>query len=364
MALKRVHKLEIQTPALLLDLDMLERNIRRMAEFARQAGVNLRPHIKTHKCPAIAHRQVAAGAIGVTCATLGEAEVMVAAGIPDVLISRAVVGRGKIARLAGLARHADVKVVADNPVNVRDLSEAAVAFGSRIGVLIEVDVGQSRCGVAPGTPECLALARQITTSEGLQFKGLQGYEGHVVLLKEHRQREEGAARANEAVVNTREKLEQQGIEVPIVTGGGTGTFDLTGKRKGITEIQPGSYATMDASYSDLVGDLFEPALTLLTTVISRPSADRAVVDAGSKALSTDYGPARPKGLPGVEYRGGGDEHGILKLGAESLDLQVGDLVELYPSHGCTTVNLHERFYGIRNDHLEVVLEIVARGRFD
>lgn len=362
MSLKRLHKFEIETPALLLDLDMLERNIRRMADFARQAGVNLRPHIKTHKCPAIAHRQMAAGAIGVTCATLGEAEVMVASGIRDLLISREVVGREKIARLAGLARHAEVKVVVDNPANVRDLSEAALAFGATIGVLIEVDVGQSRCGVPASSPECLALAQQIVSSGGLQFKGLQGYEGHVVLVKDRNQREEGAARANEAVVATREMIEREGIEVPIVTGGGTGTFDLTGKRQGITEIQPGSYATMDASYSDLVGDLFEPALTLLATVISRPAPDRAVVDAGSKSLSADYGPARPKGLPGVEYRGGGDEHGVLTLGAGSLDLQVGDLVELYPSHGCTTVNLHERFYGIRNDHLEVVLGIAARGR--
>lgn len=360
---RRIHKDEIETPALVVDLDILERNIEAMATAARLGGVTLRPHTKTHKVPAIAHKQMAAGAVGICCATLGEAEAMVAAGLPDILITRPVVGRSKVERLCALSRHCRLTVVTDSTENVDELAAAAAAVGVILNVMIEVNVGQNRCGVEPASREALALAQRIVGHKPLRFAGIQGYEGHLVLIADEAERSTLTRSANTAAAETKSLLEREGIVVPIMTGGGTGTYLITGNgiQSNYTEIQPGTYPTMDARYSAQMGDEpFGPALGLLATCISK-APGRAILDAGTKAISVDYGAPPVKGRPGLAYQPGrgGDEHGWILCDHD--DLKVGERVELYPSHGCTTFNLHSWLYGIRGEYVEVVWHIAGRG---
>jgi D-serine deaminase-like pyridoxal phosphate-dependent protein len=351
---------ELPTPALTVDLDALEHNIARMAGLARQAGVALRPHIKTHKTPAIAQRQVQAGAAGIACATLGEADAMIEAGLTDVLITRAVVGPAKAAHAAALARRANLRIALDAAPAADALGRAATAQQTTIGILIEVNVGQNRCGLDPHDGAAIvALARRIQATSGLRFDGLQAYEGHAAfdpspatLTPVHR-----AARA------ARQALEAADLPPKIVSGAATGTAAQTAASGAYTEIQPGSYATMDARYSTVVGDAFRPALGLLATVVSAPTADRVVLDAGQKALSVDYGAPLVKGraedLPILANRAS-DEHAVVEV-RRGPRPEVGDLLELYPSHGCTTFNLHDRVYGVRNGTVETVWPVM-RGR--
>jgi len=360
----RIHLSDVQTPALIVDLDRMERNIATMADAARKGGVALRPHVKTHKTPAIAHMQMAAGAVGICCATLGEAEVMAAAALPDILITRAVVGRSKIERVGALSRLTRIKVTTDSPANVAELAQVAAEMGVRLDVFMEVNVGQDRCGVEPASPQALDLARRIAGEASLRFAGIQGYEGHLVLNPDAEARLRLTRTANAGAAETKAMLERDGIPVPVLTGGGTGTYDVTGDAviSGYTEIQPGTYATMDARYCTQMGESpFAPALGLLSTCIGRGAAGRAIVDAGQKALSVDYGPPQVLRRPGLQYLPGkgGDEHGVLEL--TGADLQVGDRVELFPSHGCTTFNLHSWLYGYRGEYVEVAWQIAARG---
>jgi len=350
----------IDTPALLIDLDALERNIKRMADFFATVPAALRPHTKTHKTPIIARKQIEAGARGITCAKVGEAEVMVANGVDDVLIANEVVGATKIARLMSLARHAKLTVAVDDPRNVAELSAAAQAMGATVGVLVEVNVGMNRCGVEPGEP-ALQLSRQVLESKGLRYRGLMGYEGHVVAMPDRQQREAACLKAMKLLLDTRAFVEAAGIPVEVVSGGGTGTYDITGRLPGVTEIQAGSYVTMDSAYGRLnLG--FEQALTILVTVISRPSRDRAILDAGMKAMAVDHGTILPKGLPGATVAPRlSEEHARLDL--VDVDLRPGDKIELIPGHGCTTINLHDQFYGIREGRVETVWQIAGRGRF-
>ena len=348
----------IDTPALLIDLDALERNLRRMADFLATAPANLRPHTKTHKTPIIARKQIEHGAKGITCAKVGEAEVMVANGIDDVLIANQVVGAAKIARLMGLARHANLTVAVDDSQNVAQLSATAQAMGATVGVLVEVNVGMNRCGVEPGDP-ALQLTRQVLEAKGLRYRGLMGYEGHTVAIPDRERREAECRKAMKLLLDTRSYVEAAGIPVEVVSAGGTGTYDITGRIPGITEIEAGSYATMDASYARLnLG--FEIALTLLATVISRPARDRAILDAGYKSMTTEFGIPQPKNLPGASISKMSEEH--CRADVEDADLRPGDKVEIIPSHGCTTINLHDRFYGIRDGRVEAVWEISGRGK--
>ena len=349
----------IDTPALLIDLDALERNIAKMAAFFRGVDAELRPHTKTHKTPIIARKQIEAGAIGVTCAKVGEAEAMVAGGVTDILIANQVVGEVKLARLASLARQATLTVAVDDPANVAALAEAALRFGATINVLVEVNVGMNRCGVEPGEP-ALALARVVQGTKGLVFKGLMGYEGHCVMVPDRSGRIAAATHAMTLLLDTRAYLEAAGVAVEVVSGGGTGTYDITGKLRGMTEIQAGSYATMDAKYHS-VGLPFERALTLLTTVISRPTPTRAVTDAGMKAITLEFGVPQPLASPGITIDKLSEEHGIATVG--DADPRPGDKLELVPSHGCTTINLHDRYYGIRAGKVECVWQIAGRGKF-
>jgi len=359
--LESVGKSDIDTPALLIDLDAMERNIAKMAKYFRGVKAKLRPHAKTHKTPIIAHKQIQAGARGITCAKLGEAEVMVAAGIRDILIANQVVGRQKIERLMRLAKHSDVVVAVDDPRNARDLSEAALRVGTKLNILIEVNVGMDRCGVEPGKPT-LVLARNVLKLPGLRFRGVMGYEGHTVFMEPFEKRREECTKAMKLLIGTRDTLEDAGIGVEIVSAGGTGTYNISGEYPGVTEIQAGSYVLLDSKYKTIVPE-FECALTVLTTVISKPTSDRAIVDMGMKAVTSEFGVPQPKGVKGVELIRLSEEHGKLQLKNPSTSINVCDKLEFVPTHCCTTINLHDRFYGVRGDRLEAIWGISGRGKF-
>jgi len=362
---------DIPTPALLLDLDRFERNLRRMAAHARASGKNLRPHAKTHRCPEIARRQVSAGALGVACAKLGEAEVMARAGVRGLLITTEVVAPAAIRRLMRLVSAApDTLVVIDNPANVADLGREAAADGVTVNVLVDVDVGTRRTGIAPGEP-ALALARAAVARPALRFRGLQGYAGHCAHVMGWEARREASHAALAPLMETRALIERAGLPVEIVAGGSTGTWDIDVELPGLTELQAGSYCVMDLDYRRIGGHegemltRFEMALTVVTTVVSVPATDRAMVDGGLKAFSTDK-PFPPEAVerPGVEYGFAGDEHGRLTIVDRDRALQLAERIEFFPPHCDPTVNLYDRLWVVRGTGVEAVWEIAARGRSD
>lgn len=356
-------KEEIDTPALLVDLPAMEANLRRMANFFQDKKAKLRPHAKTHKCPIIAHKQLDLGAIGITCAKLGEAEVLVEAGISDILIANQIVGSPKIARLTDLAQEANLMVAVDNPENVRALSQAASGNGVVLRVLVEVDIGMGRCGVSPGQAT-RNLAEQASRSPGLSFAGLMGYEGHLVFVPSLEERTRRCQEAMALLLETRDLIERSGLPVSVVSGGGTGTYAITGALSGITEVQAGSYLFMDGRYRGIEGlDDFDIALTLLTTVISRPNEKRAIIDAGMKAVTHEFGLPTVKGRAGAKLIALAEEHGIIQFEEPDNQLKVGDKIELIPSHGCTTINLHDFYYATRHSLLEAIWPIAGRGAF-
>jgi len=355
------HKHELDTPALCVDLRVLETNIAKMAVSAASVGVGLRPHSKTHKCPIIAHMQIAAGAHGVTCAKLGEAEVMAQAGIRDILIANQIITPHKINRLMGLAAYTDIMVAVDTAENVADLSAAAEAHGVTLRVLLEVDIGMARCGVMPGAA-ALALARRVVDSKGLRFEGIMGYEGHAVMISDYAERTRVTETSLELLTDTADLICGADIPVNIVSSGGTGTYMITGAWPGITELQVGSYATMDVQYREKVGLRdFDYALTLLTTVVGVRGAERAISDAGIKSVTNDFGLPELTDPAGWELIGLSEEHGWLTR-KDGDALRPGDRVELVPSHGCTTINLHDYYHVIRDDRLVALWPIAARGK--
>jgi D-serine deaminase-like pyridoxal phosphate-dependent protein len=351
---------EIDTPALLLDHDKLIRNVARMAAFAAGGPARLRPHSKTHKCVEIARLQLEAGAVGITCAKVGEAEALADGGIPDILIANQVVGPIKIARLVSLAQRCAVTVAVDDPGNVAQLSAAASAAAVAVGCYVEVDVGMMRCGVPDGRA-ALELALLVDCSPGLVFRGLQTYEGHlqnVVPLEERVARTEHDLRK---ALAARETVEAGGLSVGQVSGGGTGTHMVTGRLPWMTELQCGSYATMDAQHRAVGGADFENALTVLVTVISRPQLDRAVIDAGLKAVTPEFGDPTVL-VDGASWLEFSEEHDEVALSGPARDMAVGDKFELVPRHGCTTVNLYDRFHVMRAGRLVDVWAVAGRGR--
>jgi len=362
---------DIPTPALLLDLDRLERNLRKMAAHARASGKNLRPHAKTHRCPEIARRQVIEGALGVACAKLGEAEVMARAGVRGLLITTEVVAPAAIRRLMQLASAApDTLLVVDNPANVAELAREAAADGVTLNLLVDVDVGTRRTGITPGEP-ALALARAIVAQRSLRFRGLQGYAGHCAHVVGWEARRQASHAALKPLMETRELIERSGLPVEIVAGGSTGTYDIDVELSGLTELQSGSYCVMDIDYRKIgakagaVNGDFEMALTVITTVVSVPTADRAMVDGGLKAFSTDK-PFPPESVerPGVEFSFAGDEHGRLTVIDASRAPKLGERIEFFPPHCDPTINLYDRIYAMRGDKVEAVWDVAARGRSD
>ena len=359
------HVSEVDTPALLVELDALERNIRRMQQRLAGTKLRLRPHAKTHKSTAIANLQRAAGAVGVCCQKVSEAEIMVDGGIGDVLISNEIVGAAKLDRVAALARRAKIAVCVDHPDNVDALAAAAQKFGARIDVLVELDVGASRCGVETAA-EAVRLASAIRETKFLHFAGLQAYHGSAQHLRDYEDRrraiEGAAAKAAESI----ERLRRDGIECETVTGAGTGTFEFEMASGIYTELQAGSYVFMDADYGrnlDRNGapvSEFEHSLFLLTTVMSTPTSDRAIVDAGLKALAVDSGMPLVADGEGVSYARASDEHGRLDLGGNRR-FTLGEKIRLIPGHCDPTVNLHDWYVGIRNDRVECIWRVSARG---
>jgi len=355
---KQTKKDDITTPALLIDLDKMEYNINRMADFFKDKAANLRPMFKTPKLVPIALRQLEAGAEGITCAKLSEAEVLVEGGVKDILIANQVIGPDKIARLMALIKEADVKVAVDDEIHIDALSTACQKAGLNLGVLIEINVGLPRCGVKPEI--ALRFARLINETQGLTLRGVMGYEGHVVLNKDEEVRVREAEKSMRLLVQAAESIRADGIRCEIVSGGGTGTYNITGAFPGITEVQAGSYVMMDTRYDKLnLG--FKKAVTILATVQSRALEGWAIIDAGVKTMSNDFGLPELIGVPHTRLAMLSEEHGHLFADGGDPGLQIGDKVELYPSHICTTINLHDRVYAVRGELVDDVWPIKARG---
>lgn len=357
---------EVDTPALIIDLDTFEGNLKRLAERVTASGVRLRPHAKTHKCPMIALKQIELGAVGVCCQKVSEAEAMVYGGVRDVLITNEVVGRQKLRRLMGLAGSARIGVCVDDPAQIADLEAAASEAGIDLPVHVEINMGGNRCGVEPGEP-ALRLAQQIGDTSRLRFAGLQAYHGSAQHLRGWEERQQAIAGAVNKAAETRDLLAANGIACDNITGAGTGTFEFEAGSGVYTELQCGSYIFMDADYGrnlDRDGAAtrsFEPSLFVWATIMSRPTEDRAIVDAGLKALGMDSGPPTVWDEPAATFERASDEHGRLGIASATNRLKLGDKVKLVPGHCDPTVNLYDWYVGVRGDRVEAIWPITARG---
>jgi D-serine deaminase-like pyridoxal phosphate-dependent protein len=356
-----LEKTALDTPVLWVDLDLLESNITRLAAHFKAAGVGWRPHTKGMKVPAIAHKAIAAGAIGVTCAKLGEAEVMAAAGIRDILIANQIVGAKKIERLVNLQRHAEVKVAVDCEANILEIGQAAVAKGVEVGLLVDVNNGMNRTGVAPGQP-ALELSRLAHATAGVRYLGLMAYEGHAIEIDDSGLKRQKIEEAVGLLAMSAELCREAGLPVQILSGGGSGTYKVTPFLPGITEIQAGG-----AIFSDIAYQAWEvettPCLFVRATVTSRAVPNRLVFDAGWKALPAWFA-YKPKaiGLAGVASMAMSAEHGVVTLEAPNDAVHVGDAFDFIVGYGDMTVFLHDQLYGVRAGIVEVVWDIQGRGK--
>jgi D-serine deaminase-like pyridoxal phosphate-dependent protein len=355
---------EVDTPALVVDLDALEGNIARMAKAVEGGAVRLRPHAKSHKCAEIARRQIAAGAIGVCSQKVSEAEALVAGGVADVLVTNEIVGKAKVARLARLAHEAKVAVLVDDAGNIAELDAAARAERVQLEVLVEIDVGAHRCGIEPGEP-ALALARTVAGCRNLRFAGLHAYHGAAQHLRSASERRAAIAAAADKARQTKSLIENAGIACETITGAGTGTFMHEGASRVYNEIQPGSYVFMDADYNRNLWEegwpRFEQSLFVLAMVMSAPSSGHAVLDAGLKASSVDSGLPQVHQRPGVEYLKASDEHGVLKIAAGAKAPRLGEKLLLVPGHCDPTVNLYDWLICSRKGRVEALWPVTARG---
>ena len=358
------HRHEIDTPALLLDLDKFERNATRISSFLREHGVGWRPHSKAHKSPQIARRQMELGAHGIICAKPSEAEVLVDYGIPSILIANEQGRREKYDRIARLNRRAEVITCADNPVHVEMASAAGIAAGQDIPMLVSIDVGMDRTGAMPGQP-VRDLARLITETKGVTFKGVMGYEGHLLTIWPLEEKERQSRDAMGRMINSVRLIERDGIPVEIVSGGGSGTYMTSGLVEGMTEIQAGGGCFLDRFYGEEchMEDEFEYALTVVSTVTSRPIPERGIMDAGFKTMSDgESGRPRPIDRPGMTLEYLSAEHGNLKLEPEAQSLRIGDRIEWILGYSDTTTFLHDHFVGLRNDRVTAVIPLLGRGK--
>lgn len=349
----------LDSPQLLLDLDVIDANLRRMFDAGKQRGVNVRTHFKSLKCGGLAKYIQQRGGASFLAAKLNEAEVLADAGITDILIANQIVGPHKMRRLAELAKRVNLRVCVDAVENVEQLSKAMAAAGAKLGVLIEIDIGMARCGIPPGEA-AVPLAQRIAKSPGLRFDGLQGYDGHLQMLPDAAERKAKCEQGLEQLVATRRFIEKAGIEVPIVTGAGTGTWEFVAGYPGVTEIQPGSFVLMDSIYHTVRPE-FGCALSILATVVSsRPQW--YVLDAGSKAISKDFGMPVIRGKPEEKVARLSEEH--TKVECDRPPVKVGDRREVIPAHCCATMNLHRQCIGVRKGKVEAVWPIEASGRYD
>jgi D-serine deaminase-like pyridoxal phosphate-dependent protein len=351
---------QLDTPALLLDLDALDVNIATMAGRLRARGVAWRPHAKAFKCPAIAHRLRGAGAIGVTVAKVSEAEVMAAAGIDDILIAHLVVGASKAARLAALQRQADVKVTVDHVDHLEPLSTAARRAGVTIGVLVDIDLGMKRCGVA-GPGAALALARQVAATPGLRFDGVMGYEGHTLMIDDPDAKRAAIQQAIGRLLEARSAVADAGLACKIVSAGGSGSYQYTVDIPGVTELQAGGGIFACNYYTQVCHVLgHHPALTVLATVVSRPASDRAILDIGRKSVSDYRTPPTIPNFANCAVVGLSAEHTTVALGTAA-SLKIGDRVSVIPGYSDFTFVLHDRVLGHRAGRVEAAWELLGRG---
>jgi D-serine deaminase-like pyridoxal phosphate-dependent protein len=353
----------VDTPALILDLDRFEANLNAVHDYVLSRGARVRSHGKAHKCSEIALRQVAAGAIGLCCQKVGEAEVFVAAGIRDVLVANVVVGQSKADRLAQLARRARVGVCVDGALQVEQLAQAAGRAGTTLQVLIEIDVGAARCGVSTEA-EALELAALIAShAPALQLRGLQAYHGPAQHKRTTSERAVAIGQAAAKASKVASLLRENGHQVDEITGGGTGSY-LYELASGIyNEVQPGSYVLMDADYGanqlDPDAPMLQQALSVLCTVITARST-HAVLDGGLKAFAVDSGLPVPV-VPGWKARGLSDEHAVIVPSEGARVLQVGEKIHLTPGHCDPTVNLHDWIVAVRGGRVEALWSVDARG---
>jgi D-serine deaminase-like pyridoxal phosphate-dependent protein len=353
---------ELDTPALLLDLAAFEHNVALMSQTLRERGVAWRPHAKAFKCPAIAHALRRAGAIGVTIAKVSEAEVMAACGIDDILIAHLVVGPSKVARLAALQRRADVKVTVDHPDHVAPIARAAREAGVEVGVLVDVDLGMRRCGVA--TPKAaVALANQVAREPGLRFDGLMGYEGHTLYEPDPAVKRSAVAEAIGRLNRAVEAVEAAGLACRIVSAGGTGSYQITSGLPGVTELQAGGGVFACRYYTELCKvEGHQPAIAVLATVVARPAPDLAVLDIGHKAVSEFRATPVLRDHPDCRIIGLSAEHAKVEVGPDAASLRIGDKVAVTPGYSDFTFVLHDRVIGHRDGRVESVWELLGRGK--
>jgi D-serine deaminase-like pyridoxal phosphate-dependent protein len=359
----------LATPALVIDLDAMERNIAAMAAHAKKHNIALRPHAKTHKCSEIAKLQIAAGALGICCAKLGEGEALAEASIDSILLTSPVVTERGIARVMALnAKIGELRVTCDNAAVAERLDDAARASGKKLRVVVDIDPGLGRTGIRPGAG-AIALVELVAKSEGLIFDGLQCYAGQVQHMESPNERRAASLNAMKELAELRDQLKAKGIAIPLLSGGGTGTFDIDPDANTLTELQVGSYIFMDKQYNDVwekpgQRPPFEPSLFVQTTVVSANREGLATTDAGFKAFATDAGsPAIFGGAPeGANYFFFGDEQGGIFYPAANGKLDVGAVIMCIVPHCDPTVNLYDRYHGVRGDVLESIWTIEARGR--
>ena len=354
---------QIDTPALVLDLDAFERNMKLLQDAVSSAGVRLRPHAKSHKCPEIALRQIELGAVGICCQKVSEAAVFVDAGISDIFITNQVVGEKKVAHALDLAAHARIGVLVDHEDQISAFERASAERQVSIDVYLEIDVGMGRCGVA-SIERAVAMAQQIAAAPYLNFMGLQCYHGSAQHYRLPEERQQAIAAVCAKAAAAKAAIEGVGIAVERISGAGTGSVMLESHSKLFNEVQAGSYILMDRDYATNQRDPsdlpFEHALFVKTAVLSHPSANRAVVDAGLKASSVDSGMPVVWQRTDAKYLKASDEHGVLELTPDST-LKLGDYVMLVPGHCDPTVNLYDELIAIRGNRVEAIWPIAARG---
>lgn len=361
-------KWDLDSPALLLDLDKLDHNLKAVSIPLAGTGVGVRPHVKTHKCPAIAKMQVDAGAVGICTAKLSESEVMLENGIANVLMTGVNVTLPKIAKAMELRKKFPGFIQAvDNPQNAQDLQDAAKAAGIIADVVVDIDVIR-RSGVPTGAP-ALALAQLVDRLPNLRFRGILAYDGGVQHVKGFEARKTRAHKTFEPVVATYERMKASGLNMEIFSGGGTGTYDMMHTIPGFTDVQVGSYVFMDCQYLEIGGakneslfDDFEASLTVLTTIVNNNYPNRLVTDSGSKSFTLNKPTGWVVGEPDFVYNAGSDEYGTISYEKASKSYKVGDKLEVIVPHCDPVVNLYDVMYGIRNDKVERILPILARGK--
>lgn len=357
---------EYETPVLLLDVDALDRNIARMGEFFHGKKAALRPHVKVHKSPWLALKQIAAGARGITCAKVSEAEVMMAGGVDDILVANEIVGEDKIRRLVKLANLCKLTVAVDDLENARQISGFAALEGSKVRVLVDLNLSGAvtgildRTGVLPGN-DAVTLALEVSKLPNLQFSGLMGYEGSLSAFADQKSKLEGGTKALSLLVQASESITAAGLNVEVVSCGGTMSYKTAADFSGVTEVQAGGYVFMDLGYRRSGVD-FETSLTLLTRVVSRPRPEKAIIDAGFKTISAESGLPAVKGRDDLQVTSLNAEHGHILVKDPSRGPKRAERLELLPSHADTTTCLHDEYVLVRNGEIDGSVKIAARGR--